>query len=399
MTTTVQVEGPDAGETEALRDLMRRFVDDELIPLEREVMQRGLRYGATVEPLIPPDVHARLIQRTRELELFGIDVPKELGGHGYGATVKIVALEELRRSIVPFVLPPDSPSLHMMLAACDDAQREKYLLPYARGEKRSSFALTEPNAGSDAAAIETSAVPAGGGWRINGSKMWIGAADIADFFIVIAVTDREKRARGGISAFLVDRATRGLTLGQPQFHMGDIPVYELFFDDCWVPEGQLLGGVGQAFVLLANRLGLRRVEIGAHCVGMARRLLELMVSYATTRSTFGQLLGSRQAVQWWIADTEIEIEAARQLVYTAARRYDAGERDIRREAAMAKVFATEMISRVADRAIQLYGGMGFSRELPIEWIYRNSRILRVADGASEILRREVARGLLGEVAR
>jgi (R)-benzylsuccinyl-CoA dehydrogenase len=229
--------------------------------------------------------------------------------------------------------------------------------------------------------------------------MWIGAADIADFFIVIAVTDREKRARGGISAFLVDRATPGLTLGQPQFHMGDIPVYELFFDDCWVSEGQLLGDVGQAFVLLANRLGLRRVEIGAHCVGMARRLLELMVSYATTRSTFGQLLGSRQAVQWWIADTEIEIEAARQLVYTAARRYDAGERDIRREAAMAKVFATEMISRVADRAIQLYGGMGFSRELPIEWIYRNSRILRVADGASEILRREVARGLLGEVAR
>jgi (R)-benzylsuccinyl-CoA dehydrogenase len=399
MTTTVQVDGPDAGETEALRGLMRRFVDDELIPLEHEVMQRGLRYGATVEPLIPPDVHARLIQRTRELELFGIDVPKELGGHGYGATVKIVALEELRRSIVPFVLPPDSPSLHMMLAACDDAQREKYLLPYARGEKRSSFALTEPNAGSDAAAVQTSAVPAGGGWRINGSKMWIGAADIADFFIVIAVTDREKRARGGISAFLVDRATPGLTLGQPQFHMGDIPVYELFFDDCWVSEGQLLGDVGQAFVLLANRLGLRRVEIGAHCVGMARRLLELMVSYATTRSTFGQLLGSRQAVQWWIADTEIEIEAARQLVYTAARRYDAGERDIRREAAMAKVFATEMISRVADRAIQLYGGMGFSRELPIEWIYRNSRILRVADGASEILRREVARGLLGEVAR
>ena len=141
--------------------------------------------------------------------------------------------------------------------------------------------------GSDAAAVQTLAVPAGGGWRINGSKMWIGAADIADFFIVIAVTDREKRARGGISAFLVDRATPGLTLGQPQFHMGDIPVYELFFDDCWVPEGQLLGDVGQAFVLLANRLGLRRVEIGAHCVGMARRLLELMVRYATTRSTLG----------------------------------------------------------------------------------------------------------------
>jgi alkylation response protein AidB-like acyl-CoA dehydrogenase len=382
-----------------LRDLVRRFTDTELIPLEPAVMERGLRYGATAEPLIPPDAHARLIARARELDLFGIDVPPELGGHGYGATFKIVALEELRRSIVPFVLPPDSPSLHMMIAACDEAQREKYLLPYARGDKRSSFALTEPEAGSDAAAIRASAARADGGWLLNGSKLWIGAADIADFFIVIAVTDRQKRARGGISAFLVDKGTPGLTLGPPQFHMGDIPVFQVFLSDCWVPDGQLLGQPGQAFVLLANRLGLRRVEIGAHCVGMARRLLELMVDQALRRSTFGQPLASRQAVQWWIADTEIEIAAARQLVYAAAAKLDAGLTDIRREAAIAKIYATEMITRVADRAVQLYGGMGFSRELPIEWIYRNSRIYRVADGASEILRREVARGLLGDVAK
>lgn len=388
-----------ADELAMLRDLVRRFVEDELIPLEPAVMERGLRYGATAEPLIPPDAHARLISRCRELDLFGIDVPPELGGHGYGATFKIVALEELRRSIVPFVLPPDSPSLHMMIAACDQPQREKYLLPYARGDKRSSFALTEPEAGSDAAAIRTSAARADGGWLLNGSKLWIGAADIADFFIVIAVTDRQKRARGGISAFLVDKGTGGLDLGPPQFHMGDIPVFQLFLHDCWVPDGQLLGQPGQAFVLLANRLGLRRVEIGAHCVGMARRLLELMVDQALRRSTFGQPLASRQAVQWWIADTEIEIAAARQLVYAAAAKLDGGVTDIRREAAMAKIYATEMITRVADRAVQLHGGMGFSRELPIEWIYRNSRIYRVADGASEILRREVARGLLGDVAK
>jgi len=394
--------GPPAGmadEISMLRDLVRRFVDTELIPLEPAVMERGLRYGATAEPLIPPDAHAHLISRTRELDLFGIDVPSELGGHGYGAAFKIIALEELRRSIVPFVLPPDSPSLHMMIAACDEAQREKYVLPYARGEKRSAFALTEPEAGSDAAAIRTTATQADGGWLLNGSKLWIGAADIADFFIVIAVTDRQKRARGGISAFLVDQATPGLDVGPPQFHMGDIPVFQLFLHDCWVPDGQLLGQPGQAFVLLANRLGLRRVEIGAHCVGMARRLLELMVDQALRRSTFGQPLASRQAVQWWIADTEIEIQAARQLVYAAAAKLDAGVTDIRREAAMAKIYATEMITRVADRAVQLYGGMGFSRELPIEWIYRNSRIYRVADGASEILRREVARGLLGDVAK
>ena len=388
-----------ADELAMLRDLVRRFVEDELIPLEPAVMERGLRYGATAAPLIPPDAHARLISRCRELDLFGIDVPPELGGHGYGATFKIVALEELRRSIVPFVLPPDSPSLHMMIAACDQAQRDKYLLPYARGDKRSSFALTEPEAGSDAAAIRTSAVQADGGWLLNGSKLWIGAADVADFFIVIAVTDRQKRAHGGISAFLVDQGTPGLDLGPPQFHMGDIPVFQVFLHDCWVPDGQLLGQPGQAFVLLANRLGLRRVEIGAHCVGMARRLLELMVDQALRRSTFGQPLASRQAVQWWIADTEIEIAAAQHLVYAAAAKLDAGVTDIRREAAMAKIYATEMITRVADRAVQLYGGMGFSRELPIEWIYRNSRIYRVADGASEILRREVARGLLGDVAK
>jgi alkylation response protein AidB-like acyl-CoA dehydrogenase len=156
---------------------------------------------------------------------------------------------------------------------------------------------------------------------------------------------------------------------------------------------------GWAFVPLSNRLGVRRVDLAARCVGAARRLLELMVEQAKNRSTFGVPLGARQAVQFWIADTEIELHAARQLAYEAARQLDAGVSDIRKEASIAKVFATEAVNRIADRAIQLFGGMGLSKELPVEWIYRNSRVLRIADGASEILRVQIARTHLGDLAR
>jgi alkylation response protein AidB-like acyl-CoA dehydrogenase len=251
--------------------------------------------------------------------------------------------------------------------------------------------LTEPGAGSDAAGIDMTAMPVDQGWVINGTKTWITGADTADFFIVIAVTDREKRARGGMTAFLVDRDTPGLCIGNHIATMGEPTPYELIFDGCVISDSQRLGGIGEAFKPMSNRLGVRRIEFGARCVGMAERLVELMVQQALSRSTFGAPLADRQAIQWMIADSLIDIHATRLMVEDAAKKLDSGVVDVRREASTTKVFATEMISKVADRAMQMHGAMGLSKELPIEYIYRNSRFLRIIEGPSEIHRVQLAR--------
>jgi alkylation response protein AidB-like acyl-CoA dehydrogenase len=376
---------------EGLRGVVRHFVTTELLPLERSVQEREAERGLSDAHVITPEQHAHLMDSARDLDLWGLDVPVEYGGQGLGMRAKMIAVEELHRSIVPFRLPPESPNLRLLIEACSEEQRERYLLPYAAGELRASLALTEPGAGSDAAAISTSAKRDGDSWVINGTKHFISWADQADFFIVIAVTDREKRARGGISAFLVDRDTPGLEIGKHMATMGEPTPYELIFTDCRIGSEQMLGEVGFAFTPIVKRLDVRRIEMAARCVGMAERLIELMVEQAQNRWTFGAPLADRQMVQEWIADSVIETHATRLMVTDAARKYDSGDRDLRLEASATKVFGTEMISRVVDRALQLYGGMGFSKELPIEYIYRNSRFLRVLEGASEIHRVQIAR--------
>jgi (R)-benzylsuccinyl-CoA dehydrogenase len=383
-------------ELQMFRDLIRRFVETELMPLERSVQRREAERGLGDDPLIPSDDHSRLLEKARTLDLWGIDVPEEFGGQGFGMTAKLIAIEELHRTIVPFRLPPESPNLEMLSQTCNREQREQYLLPYARGEKRASLALTEPGAGSDAAGIGLTATPIDQGWVINGTKTWITGADSADFFIVIGVTDREKRARGGMTAFLVDKDTPGLRVGNHIPTMGEPTPYEVIFDECVVADSQRLGGIGEAFKPMSNRLGVRRIEFGARCVGMAERLVEMMVQQALSRSTFGAPLADRQAIQWMIADSLIEIHATRLMVEDAAKKLDGGVVDVRREASTTKVFATEMISKVADRAMQMHGAMGLSKELPIEYIYRNSRFLRIIEGPSEIHRVQLARMRLRE---
>jgi (R)-benzylsuccinyl-CoA dehydrogenase len=380
-----------ASDLEELRQVVRHFVDSELMPLERTVQEREAARGLGADPVIPPEANDRLMKKAAELDLWGLDVPEEYGGQGLGMAAKMVAVEELFRSIVPFRLPPESPNLSLLIQTCNDDQRERYLMPYSRGERRASLALTESEAGSDAAAIKTTAVRDGNGWVINGVKQFISWADLSDFFIVIAVTDKEKRARGGISAFLVDKGTPGLELGPHQSTMGEPTPYELRLEDCRVGAEQLLGEVGMAFPPLTNRLSVRRIEMASRCVGMGERLIELMVEQAKGRSTFGAPLADRQIVQCWIADSVIDVHATRLMVADAARKFDSGIRDLRLEASTTKVFGTEMITRIADRALQLYGGMGFSKELPIEYIYRNSRFLRVLEGASEIHRVQIAK--------
>ena len=375
-----------------LQYTVRRFVRQELLPLEPLVLQRDTQ-GMTGEELLPAEVEDRLLAKAREAGLWGLDVPEEFGGLNLGALPKCLATEELYKTITPFTFPPDAPNLHMLMQTCTAAQRERYLLPYARGEKRSAIAISEPGAGSDPAAMQTTAVKKGDQWVINGRKIWISRAHIADFIIVMALTDKEKRARGGITAFIVDKGTPGLVLQRQIPVIGGHAPWELVFEDLTLPDAQVLGQVGQGFAPMQLRLTVRRLEIGSWCVGHAQRCLDMMVDYAKQRVTFGQRLADRQAIQWFIADSATDIHAARLMTHHGAWKFDQGA-DVRQEASMLKVFATEMATRVADRAMQMHGGMGMSKELPLEFMYRRLRPMRIFEGPSEVHRWVIARTLL-----
>lgn len=375
-------------------DTVRRFVRSELLPLEKTVIRREAERGLADTPIVPPEIGAELDRKARALGLWGIDVPAEYGGQDLGALVKCVVTEELKYSIVPFVLRPDSPNLYYLKQCARGPQIERYLLPYAAGEKKSCLALTEAGAGSDAGAITMRAVRRGDQWVLNGSKVFISNARSSDFIITMAVAETEAGERLGISAFLVDRDTPGLTIPSSYPTIGDYHPYEVHYDNVTVGNDQLLGELGKAMGPLQRRLGIRRAEIGARCVGLAQRCLDMMIEQARLRRTFGAPLADRQAVQWWIADTWQEIEAVRTLTYRLATRVDRGD-DIKREASMVKIMGTEMIARVVDRAIQLFGGMGVSKELPLEYMYRMVRVYRIVEGPSEIHRSIIARDLLG----
>ena len=376
------------------RDMVARFVRDELIPLESKVIRREVERGMSDDPILPPELEDGLQARARELGLWGIDAPEEFGGQDLGALMKCVVVEQMKHSIVPLVLPPDSPNLYYLKSQCTPDQAKRYLDPYVNGQKKSCLALSEAGAGSDASAIQTRAVREGGDWVLNGEKMWISNARRADFMIVIAVTDPEKRARGGMTAFLVDKGTPGVTIPSSFPMIGEYHPYAVSFENVRLPDEQVLGEVGQAFVPLTNRLGIRRTEIAARSLGLASRAITMMIEHAKERRTFGAPLADRQTVQNWISDSWQELEMARLITYRLAWRIDQGVADVRREAAMCKVQATEMATRVIDRAIQLHGGMGLSKELPLEYMSRILRVFRIVEGASEIHRWTIARDLI-----
>jgi (R)-benzylsuccinyl-CoA dehydrogenase len=378
-------------ETAMLRKLVRDFTQKELIPLEKTVIEREANRGLGDDPVIPPDIHQRLLQKAKDIGLWGIDVPKEYGGLGLGNYAKAIAVEELSKSIVPFTLPPDAPNLHLLVECCNDKQRERYLLPYARGEKTSNLALTEPNAGSDAGGIQMRAIKKGDKWVLNGTKTFISGAARADFIITLAVTDPEKGKKGGITAFLVDKGTPGLKISRGIPTIGELHPYEIFYDNLELDESQVLGEVGKGFIPLQNRLGVRRMELAIRCVGMAERALKMMVDYAKQRKTFGEYLSDRQAVQWWVADSMTDIHATKLMVYDAAEKMDKGVKDLRKESSMLKIFGTEMATKVLDHAIQAHGGMGLTKDLPLEYMYRQIRIYRIVEGPSEVHRWTLAR--------
>lgn len=377
-------------EQQMLQDLVARFVRADLMPLEPAVLAReagGEKCSLTDAELAP------LYKKCRELGLWGLDVPEELGGADLDAVSLVLVNEELMRTAVPFTFPPDSPNLHMMLKTVTPAQREKYLMPYADGKTVSAIAISEPGAGGDPAGMRTRARQEGDDWIINGRKIWVSRIKDADFSIVMAVTDPEKGSRGGITAFLVDKGTPGFIVEREIPMLGGHRTYEVVFEDCRVPASQILGEIGQGFAPMQLRLTVRRLQMGAWCVGMASRALDMMTEHAINRVTFGEALSDRQAVQWWIADAATKIHACRLMAYDAAWKVSAG-RDVRTEASMLKVFGTEMATEIIDNAMQCFGAMGMTKELPLQLMAAQVRLMRMYEGPSEIHRWVVARRLI-----
>ncbi len=300
--------------------------------------------------------------------------------------------EELGRTVVPFVFPPDSPNMHMLLTTATDEQKEKYLLPYAKGEKTSAIAISEPNAGGDPSGMITRAEKVDGGWKINGRKIWVSRVGYADFTVVMARVGQTKRHEG-ITAFIVEKGTPGFNVIREISMLSGHRTYEIVFEDCFVPDTQVLGAVGAGFAPMQLRLVIRRLQIGAWCLGMSRRALDMMCAHAKLRTTFGQLLADRQAIQWWIADASIRMHALRLMLLDAARKQEQGK-DVRTEASMIKVYATEMATDVIDRAMQAFGAMGVTKELPLHLMAQKVRVMRVYEGPTEVHMMTIARQTL-----
>jgi acyl-CoA dehydrogenase len=372
-----------------LQDLVAKFVDNELMPLEAAVLKREMQGG---KASLTDEEEAPLLAQCKDLGLWGLDVPEEFGGANLPMLALIGVYEEQGRTAVPFTFPPDSPNLHMLMAVANAEQRRKYLDPYARGTAKSAIAISEPGAGGDPAGMTTRAVQDGDDWVINGRKIWVSRVPSADFVILMARTG-EGRRHEGITAFIIEKGTKGFIIEREIPMLGGHRTYELVFEACRVPARQVLGKLGQGFAPMQLRLTVRRLQMGAWCVGMARRALDMMMDHAKQRSTFGVKLADRQAIQWWIADAAVKIHACRLMVLDAAAKQDAGQ-DVRTEASMVKLFGTEMAQEVLDHAMQTFGAMGVAKELPLQLMMQRVRTMRVYEGPSEVHRMVIARRLL-----
>ena len=373
-----------------LRDLVQKFVAQELMPLEAAVLERDALTG---DGDLTAEERGKLDTVSKELGLWSLDAPVQDGGMGLPHVALVAVNEALGSTVAKYTLPPDSPNLHMLAATVNEQQREAYLAPYARGETISAIGISEPGAGSDPAGMTTRAVRDGDDWIINGRKIWITRAAEADFTILMAITDPEKRARGGMSAFLVDRVAPGFKVERRIPMVGGEFTYEVVLEDCRVPGWKLLGTEGQGFGPMQIRLGTRRMEIAAWCIGAAQRALDIMCDYAPQRKTFGAKLSERQSVQWWVADGAMHIHAARLMAYDCAWKLDQGM-DVRDEISMLKIYATEMAQKIIDDAMQCLGGMGMTRESPLHLLAGRVRTMRIYDGPSEVHRMVVARNLM-----
>ncbi|MBA2558489.1 MAG: acyl-CoA dehydrogenase family protein [Propionibacteriales bacterium] len=371
-------------EERAIRDWVRTFVQREVMPLEPEVLRRE-RSGA---PGLTGDELGALQDKARQSGFFGVLTPQEYGGMGLGAVMAALVECELGRSFVPFTFGGSADNI---LYDANEAQRERYLIPTIEGARKSCFAITEPGAGSDARAIRTSACLDGGEWVIDGEKTFITGGCEADFCMVFAVTDSELGANGGVTCFLVDRE-QGWT-STPIDTMGEWGPASLSFQGVRVPESAVLGEVGQGFPLAMRWIGQGRYLLPARALGACERMVEMAMDHSRNRVTFGEPIAERQAIQWMIADSAVEIEALRWLVLSAAWQVDQGT-DSRHAQSIAKLYGGIKANEIVDRMLQIHGGMGYTRELPLERWYRELRLLRIYEGTDEIQRRTIGRNLL-----
>lgn len=368
-------------------DTIRRFVKQDLEPVSQQVED---------EDRIPEDI----VRKMRDLGLFGLSIPEEYGGLGLGALGECLVYEELAKTNAAFrsrIGTSNGIGSMGILYDGTEEQKQNYLPRIACGEWTSCFALTEPEAGSDAANIQTFAERQGDEFIINGRKQFITNGDIADLATVVVLTDKDKRSRGGITAFAIEKGTPGFTVGKIEAKMGlrGSHTSELLFDDCRVPVSAVIGGepmIGQGFKTAMRVLDKGRLTIAAAAVGAAQKLLEMCLDYSKQRVQFGKPICKHQSVGNMLAEMATEIYAGRQMLYHAASLRDKGTNVIK-EASMVKLFCTEMGCRVADKAMQVFGGMGYMKECTVERYYRDLRLYRIFEGTSEIQKLVIAREL------
>ncbi|MEB2629323.1 acyl-CoA dehydrogenase family protein [Peribacillus frigoritolerans] len=374
-------------EMQQMKEMIRNFVEREVEPLAIQIEE---------EDAIP----GHLVEKAKDLGLFGISIPEQYGGIGLNAVGKATVLEQLGRTHNGFV---SLISAHTgigstgLVKLASEHLKNKYLPEMAAGTKIGAFALSEPGAGSDATNLATSAEKKGDYWVMNGTKHFITNGPIADVYTVFALTDKDKGAKGGITAFLVERDFPGLTVGKKDKKMGLRGSYtsQVIFEDCIIPEENVIGEVGMGYISALKILGEGRVGLAARAVGSSGKLIELSAKYAKERIQFGKPIADNQAIQWMLADMATETEAARALTMMAAQKIDEGKKVIK-EASMAKLFASDVFNRVADKAVQIHGGMGYMAEYPVERFYRDARITKIYEGTNEIQRLIIARNVLEE---
>jgi len=368
-----------------MRDTVRRFVKNDLEPISQQIEEQNA---------IPESV----VQKMRDLGFFGLSIPEDYGGMGLNTLGECVLNEEFGRVNVAFRSrfgTNNGIGSQGILIDGTPEQKEKYLPRIASGEWTAAFALTEPNAGSDAANIQTKAEKKGDMYLLNGLKHFITNGDIADVVTVMAVTDKSKGPRG-VTAFIVEKTFPGYSVGKIDKKMGihGNNTSEIVFEDCQVPAKNIIGGEeGKGFATAMKVLEKGRITIAAVCVGTAQYCADLSIAHAKQRVQFGKPIAANQAIQWMLADMAISIYAGRQMLFHTAWCRDQKQK-VTQQAAMVKVFCTEMVNRVADSALQIHGGMGYMKESPIERIYRDMRLFRIFEGTSEVQRMVIAREML-----
>lgn len=372
-----------------IRDLAQQIAEEKIVPVRAELDETG-------------EFPWEIIKILAQSDMLGLFIPEEYGGLGKGCLELCIAVEELSRACVGVSTSYAANALGTfpILLFGSDAQKNKYLSDIAAGKKLVAFGLTEANAGSDAGGIQTTAKLDGDDYVINGTKQWITNGSIADVYTVIAITDRSKGPRGA-SAFIVEKGTPGFSFGKKENKMGIrcSVTTELVFDNCRIPKDNLIAKEGMGFIVAMKTLDASRTGVGAQGLGVAQGAFDEAVKFARQRVQFGHPIISFQAVQHMLADMAIEIEAARALIYSVARFIDSGAKDVSKESACAKTFATDLGMRVTTNALQVMGGSGYMKEYPVEKMMRDAKILQIYEGTNQIQRNVIGQALIKEAAK